>query len=673
MSNFKVKFDMVDYKGTVFQKEDLIRYMKHDEIINYKAHEKGNIEQCIWKKHIPTPQEIASPEWRAREVTRILKTGAWIGIKDQIVWLPPSYYTHLAYGKVGEVDLQFRLKRLKHVYFKIEARNNPGCISTLTCKNRGDGETTIAVGDGLWECADGNMNVGSVGIQSKTRSDSQNPCWLTAQVMWQSYPDWLKKEIFSDFSSGDSIAEKMQFMRSANQETGAPARNVRIEYFPAVFNAMDGRHNMKKCILDEAFKWVECNFGDTFTNYKKFIMPGFERRGLFDIFSSPADKDCQSYRDGFELWQKSDPTKITENGTTESRVHRYYSNPLEGIQGAYDMWGDADPDVIYAHIMRERKAVSKDKLLGEVRGFPLNEEEMWGSLEASSVWSNTAGIKERKLYLLGTRFKNEKTKDPCRIYGNLEWQDGIVDSDVVFRQADVEHFDVDVARFAFSYLPQNKEPLKYKNDRPVPPPYIENLLGIDPFNHRYPAKDVSRASNQAMVNRRFRDILNTGINKCPTMIYDIRPSHQDIAFEDAIKAMVFNRALANYESRSDKLGNYCEDRGYFDWLLPEIGAGRDSKRKGDAPSGKGKFLEEGMGLLDAATNKPLTLEGTYHLLLYWFPELLADYLKFNPKNTQSNNLTMSDFQSLIGIVKVLHRKIRQPSELNEGVFEYLLG
>lgn len=674
MGNFKVKFDMLDYKGSVFQKEDLQRYLKHDEIINYKAHEKGNIEQCIWKKHLPTPQEIESPAFRSREITRILKTGAWVGIKDQIIWLPPSYYTHLQYGKVGEVDLQFRLKRLKHTYFKIDARNNPGCIGTMTVKNRGDGETTIAVADGLWECADGNMNVGSIGIQSKTRADAINPCWLTAQVMWQSYPEWLKKEIYSDFSSGDNIAEKMQFMRSIDQKTGAPARNVRMEYFPAVFNAMDGRHNMKKSILDEFLKWIECNFGEVFTNYKKFIMPGFERRGMFDMFSSPADKDCQSYRDGFELWEKSDPTKITENGTTLSRIHRYYSNPLEGIQGAYDMWGDADPDKIYAHIMQERKAADKDKLLGEIRGFPLTEEEMWGSLEAGSIWSNTAGIKQRKLYLMGTRFKNPQTKEPCRVYGNLEWKDGVVDTDVVFRQADVEEFDKEVARFSFSYLPQNPQPLKYnKYDKPIVPAYIEDILGMDPFNHRYPTKDQKRGSNQALVNRKFRDILNTGINKCPTMIYDIRPDHQDIAFEDAIKAMVFNRAMANYESRSDKFANYAEDRGYFDWLLPEIGAPKDSKRKGDAPTGKGKFLEEGMGLLDAATNKPLTPEEVYRLLFYWFPELLGDYLKFNPKNTQANNLTMADMQALIGIVKMLYKKVRQPSELTNDVFEYLFG
>lgn len=658
---------MSDYKD-ICPKEQVQEYLKNDYIINYKDHEKGNIDKCIWKRHTPTAAEIASPEWRSLEMKRILKTGAIVGIKDDLCWLPPNYYFALQYGKVGDVDLQFRLKRLKHVYFKIRARNNPGCKGTFTVKNRADGETTMAVTDALHECMDGMMLSGMIGMQSKTRADVINPCWLSVQTTWLNLDQWIKDELFSDFISGDKIAEKLRFQRTASE--GREARNIVFEYFPAVFNAMDGRHNMKKCILDEVLKWVECNFGDSITNYSKFIMPGFERRGIFDIFSSPADKDCQSYREGYELWKQSDTEKITETGTTESRIHRYYSNPLEGIQGAYDKWGDADPEAIYDHIMRERKSKSKDKLLGEIRGFPLNDEEMWGSIEGSSQWTNSEGIKARKIYLLGTRFKNEKTQEPKVVYGNLERVDGYIDGDVEFRQADTDKFDLEKARFCFSYLPQNKEPLKniFK-----PPSYVENCLGVDPFNHRYNPKNQSQQSNGAMVNRKFRDILNTGINKCPTMIYCCRTPHQDVFFEDCIKAAIFNRALMQYENRSDKLANYAEDRGYFDWLLPEIGAAPSSTRKGDAPSGKGKFLDEGMALIDAATNLPINPSDPYLLENYWFWELLEDYLKFNQKDTHENDLTMADIQSLMGCIKIMYKKIRQPSEVNDAVLDYLLG
>lgn len=665
---FNVKFDMLDYRD-ICTKEQAIDYLKYDEVINERDFQKGNSDKCVWKKHIPTEAELKSPTWRAIELKRILKTGAFIAIKDEELWLPPSYYFALQYGKVGEVDLQFRLKRLKHVYFKLRARNNPGCKGTFTVKNRADGETTMALTDALHECMDGMMNAGSIGVQSKTRTDAINPCWLSVQTTWLNLDQWIKDELFSDFANADKIAEKLKFQRAA--QDGKAARNIVFEYFPAVFNAMDGRHNMKKCILDEVLKWVECNFGDTLVNYSKFIMPGFERRGLFDMFSSPADKDCKSYRDGHQLWKISDPDKIDpRTGTTQSRIHRYYSNPLDGIQGSYDKWGDADANEIYDHIMRERAATEKEKLLGEIRGFPLNEEEMWGSLEGSAMWSNSEGIKKRAIYLLGCRFKDEKTKEPKVLYGNLERVDGYIDGDVEFRLSDKDHFDVHEARFCITHIEQERVALEniFK-----PPKYVENCLGVDPFNLRYEAKNKGKQSMGAMVNRKFRDILNTGINKMPTLLYINRPTHQDIFHEDVIKAAIYRRALIQYENRSDKLANYCEDRGYFDWLLPEMGATADSKRKGDAPSGKGSFLDEGIGLIDAVTNTPLIPGDPYLLERNWFVELLNAYLSFDAKDTQKGDPVMADMQSLIGCIKIMYKKIRQPSDINEEILDYLLG
>lgn len=670
---FQVNFNIYNYKDILPSWRE---YCKHDEFINQRSHEKGNLEEQIWKRHVPTPQEIGSQEFRSQEVRRILKTGAWIWVKDYPIWIPPPYYFALQYGCAGAADIQFRLKRLKHVYFKLQARANPGCIGTLTVKNRGDGETTMAITDGLWECMDGVMDVGQVGIQSKTRDDSINPCWLYIQTLWQSLDEWVKEELFSDFASGDAIAEKLRFMRNKDSLNGITARNVLYTFYPAVYNAMDSKHDIKKCLLDEVLKWVQCDFGVTFINYKKFIIPGFERRGIFDMFSTPPDKDCQSYRDGYDLWQKSDPAQIGPNGTTLSRIHRYWSNPLEGIAGGYDMYGDADPQRIYDFIQAERKAIDKKLLPGEIRAFALDENEMWGTLDGGSVWSNSEGIKERKIFTIGHHFKDELTQEPARLYGNLEWHEGVIDTDVDFRMTDLTEFDKDHARFCFSYLPQNKEKLTYtpgEAPRPIPPKIIQDCLGVDPFNFRYVPKDGSKASDHAMVNRKFLDILGTGIVKCPTMIYCMRPDHQEIAFEDTLKAAVFNRALIQYENRSDKFANYAEDRGYFDWLLPEIGADKDSKRKGDAPTGKGAFLQEGMALLDAATNKPINSNDPYLLLRYWFPELLDDYLKFNQKNTQTSNLTMADMQALVGCVKMLFVKVRQPSDLTAEVFDYLFN
>jgi hypothetical protein len=665
---FKIDFDIQEYRDIV---PDYKVYQETDQILNVSDWQKGNLDNCFWQKHTPTKAEISSMEWKAIEAKRCLKSGVFVAIREEVLWVPPSYYTALQYGKVGEVDLQFRLKRLKHVYHKIRARNNPYIKGSLTIKNRADGETTQAMSDGLWECADGNMLVGQVGIQSKTNNDSKNPCWSTIQILWQSYPQWLKEILFPDFASGSNIAEKMMFLRDMYEERGVAARNVRIQYYPSVFNAMDGKHNMKICILDEVCKYRECEFYDVFTNYSKFIMPGFERRGMFDMFSSPSDVACKSNEQVYELWKESNMDELDERGATRSGVFRYFSTPLEGVQGAYDKYGDADPQQIYDWIVKTRKTVPKDKLMGEIRGFPLNEEEAFGSFDSGSVWTNIDGIKKRSIYLIGTRFKDEKTQEPINVYGNLERVDGYIDGEVEFRPTDRGTFDLKDARFCFSYLPKNKEPLKsiFK-----PPLYVENSLGLDPFNNRYEAKNVVKQSNGAMINRKFRDIHNTGVKGVPTMIYCCRPSHVEILFEDCLKAAIYNRALIQYESRSDKFANYAEDRGYSAWLLPEIGASSSSHRKGDSPSGgKNSFLNEGIGLIDANTNLPLNEDDPYYLEQHWFELLLNQYIGFNPLDTHKSDCVMADIQSLVGCVKIMHKNIKKPSKMNDAVLNFLLS
>lgn len=662
-NSFQVQFNIEDYKDILPDPES---YMQDDYIINGDEYKKGNIDNCIWQRYNPSIPEINSPKFREREAKRILRSGAWIAIKDELLWLPPSYYFALQYGKAGASNLEFRLKRLKHSYFKIRARNNPGCKGTMTIKNRGDGETTNAIHDSFWECLEGNMEVGQIGIQSKTRDDTINPCWNYVQTLWQSLPQWVKNDLCSDFTSGNNIAEKLQWQRGGDELNGIKARNVLFKYYPSG-TPMDGKHDMKICLLDEICKWEECSFYDVFTNYSKFIMPGFERRGLFEMFSSPADKNCPSNEEVYTLWKDSDPTEITETGTTKSRIHRYYSNPLEGIASAYDKWGDADPQRIYDHIMRERQNTAKDKRLAEIRGFPLNEKEMFESTDGAKIWTNYDGIQKRSIYLLGTRFKSQETKEPVKVYGNLEWKDGVKDTDVVFKQADKTDFDVDVARFCFSGLPQNKEILA---DPTIPPRYIENVIGIDPWGKRH--SKTATLSNGAAVNFKFRDLFQTGINKTFTMVYCNRP-HQVIFHEDMIRAAVFNRAMVQYENLNDKVADHFEDRGYHAWLLPSEGQKRGSMLTGDAPSGKGAFLDEIMGLIEAYTSLPYADGIEYLVDRVWFTELLNDWLNFNPKDTHKNDITMASGQALFGAAKMLHQKQKNQSQLNSSVLNYLFG
>lgn len=663
---FKMGFNMKHYADLIPEPQS---YLKNDQILNYNQYKKGNVDNCIWVKHVPTPDEIASHDFQEQEVRRILKTGVYIAIKEQVLWIPPKLYCSLQYGKAGAVDVQFRLNRLQAEYAKIKARNNPGCMGTLLLKGRGFGETTAEIMNGFIECFEGNIDTGGVGIQSYSLEAARNPCWTYAQTFWQSFPQWLKELLCSDFVSGNNIAEKMQWQRTADETKGIKARNVLLKYYPSG-TPMDGKHDLKSILLDEICKWEECSFYHVFTNYKKIIMPGFERRGMFSMFSSPADRDCESNKEVYELWKDSDTNEIdSDTGTTKSRIHRYYANPLHGIPGAYDKWGDADPEKIYEHIMRERKKVPKDKLLAEIRGFPLNEREMFESSEGGDFWDNREGLKQRQIYLLNRQYKNEETKEPVRVFGNLEWKDGVVDhpDGVEFRQSDVSDFDVNIGRWSFSKHPQNLQPLKNIFN---PPDYPESIIGADPFGKRYAGK---KFSNGAAVAYKFRDVLETGFTKEFYGLYLNRPFHEDIFHEDILKGCIYTQSMLQFENNHDKLGNYFSDRNYKNWVIPAIGEKAGSNKLGDGISARGKFMDEMIGLLNSYINNPINANEVCKLEKMWFSHLVDDLLAFNIKDTHDNDCVMAAGQALMGAAKLLFKKTRHTSPEFAQAFKNSFG
>lgn len=669
---FKINFDIRDY-------DDILPELPTDYSLIINA-DKDNIYDQFWiKARYP---DIITPDYLLQEGLR-LKQGVWILVKGVPLWIPPNYYQFLQYGTAGGEDPQFRLKRLKNIYTKIRVRKNPRFLGTYNIKNRQDGDTTYAMNDNLWEVNGGELDNGMIGIQSKTRDDAENPCWFAQKGHWLSYPQFFKDTFYSHFTSGNNIAEKMEFMEKADPNNpNSKGKNVIIKYGPSTHNAFDGKNNMRRLVLDEINKWIVCSLLDTFKNYKMFMMPGKVRKGLFDIISSPADINGKHNDEAYKFWLEADPDDIQENtGSTRNRIFRMYSNPLDGIEGFYDIYGDADPQEIFEHILRERANTSKEKLMGEIRGFPLpilgtdkpNEEELFGATDTSNIWINIKGIQDR-------RVKVVKEKKALVQYGNIDWPNNNPDSgEPVFRPADKTYFDEYDARFC---LAVTQDPIIQLEDLKEPPQLIEECLGIDPFNLRYKTKNVVTGSLGAAISWKFRDLLQTGKKNYPTLSYLSRPTHGEVFFEDMIKAAIFRRAMIQYENSNDKMENYIEDRGYEAWMIPSLNAkpvevtpGVFKIRKGDAPSGKGAtaFMNEGIGLINGVTNKPILPTDIYLLDLFNFEEVLEDIINFNKTNTQQNHFTMAFIQALLGANKLMSHKRKKKSNVNDKIVSHLFS
>jgi hypothetical protein len=674
MNTFKVNFNLADYKDILPEPPT-----DYSEILNSEK----EIKDQVWsKQEYPT---IITSDFIVQEATRI-KQGVWVLIKGVLLWIPGNYYQFLQYGKAGGEVPQFRIKRLKHTYFKIRIRKDPRFIGTFTIKNRQDGETTMCMNDALWEIVSGELDNGLIGIQSKTRSDAENPCWFTLCSHWNAYPFFFKNAFYPHFTSGSNIAEKLKFSQSADPNNPNDlGKNVEILYGPAKHDAFDGKNNMRRCILDEVCKWVECSSLDTISNYRKFIMPGKIRKGLFDILSSPADTNGKHNDEGLQLWQESDLNEIQSTGSTKSRIARYYSNPLDGIEGFYDEYGDCDPQEIYEHILRERKNVKKEKLMGEIRGYPLpilgtedaNLEELFGATDTNSIWINKKGISDRRITIL-------KNKKSLVQYGLLEWPNNIPDSgEPVFRIADTDKFDDEIARFCFSHIPETKIPLDefFESKTAPPPPHqslIQSVIGVDPFNLRYGTQNQVTGSQGAGICWKFRNVVPPDNLQFPSSSYLARPWHQSIFKEDMILWAVFTRSMVHYENKDTDLEKYFEDRKYISWMLVDENAkpietpeGIKQKR-GSGPSGRGStdWVNNGINYINGVTNLALTPENTYLLDLFNHEEILEDMLHFNKANTQFNHFTMAFIQALLGRNKLLFKKTRKKSNVNNSIIEY---
>lgn len=665
---FKIDFDIHDYHDILPKIPD-----DYSLILNVDK----DLKDQYWKKQI-FPEKITE-EFILQENNRI-KLGVWILIKGVPIWIPPNYYQFLQYAKAGGAPPEFRLKRLKSVYTKIRVRKNPRFLGTYTIKNRQDGETTMCMSDLLWEVSSGELTDGMEAIQSMTREAAENPCWFALKSHWNGFPNFFVDAFYPHFISGKNIAEKMEFSERADPNNpNDQGKNVVIKFGPSLHDAFDGKNNMRRCVLDEVNKWKNCSFALTVTNYQKFIMPGKVRKGLFDILSSPSDTNGKWNDEAYQFWKDSDPNEIQDTGSTKSRILRHYSNPLDGIEGFYDEFGDADPQEIYEHIIRERKKKSKDQLMAEIRGYPLpkkgtsepDEEELFGATNDTHIWINLAGMKARKEELSKPFVKATKV-----VYCNLEWPNNNPDSgEPEVRVADKMCFDEIDARFCLS---ETESPKIELPDLRIPPKLVEECLGVDPFNLRYKTKNLITGSLGAGVSWKFRDLLQSGKNNYPTLTYLSRPTHENVFFEDMIKAAIYRRTMVQYENSNDKMENYFEDRFYDKWMIPSINAkpvevnGEYKIRKGDAPSGKGAtaFMNEGIGLINGVMNTPATPDQEYLLELFNFEEVLEDLLTFNKTDTQQNHFTMALIQALLGANKLMFKRRRKKENVNNNMIDY---
>lgn len=615
----------------------------------------------------------ANKFWES-EFERCYITGAWCAIKGKLQWIPPNYWFFLNHWQIKRELPEFRLKKLKHTQFKWHIRNDKRYAGTFTVKNRRDGETTEEMADVTREALV--AEDAWFGIQSRNEKLVKDVCWRALMSGFKRLnPRFLMGSDGKPIYEGKTDATRLVFRqpkKSIGHNTNLFERqqtddqDTIVSYASSGTDSFDG-FELRRISLDEWLKWVDTDPLQALSTYIECVMPSDYKVGQLSIFSSPVEKKSKYTDDLYQFWKDCDPANPDpDTGICKTKIARWFSNPLEGIFKKYDKYGEANADEIHSLLMKTRASKPKSKRPAEVRKYPLNEQEAFGTYENIVQWGNQEGIEKRLHFLNTTAYKDEAGVEPKYIYGSLRWENAVPDTKVVFVPAyDLDDFDKN-NRFAFAFMPPEMTSL-YNTKRP--PRLIDSMLGVDPFDYRALGK---KPSNGAAIQYRFLDTWGVGRIKTIDSMYLGRPK-PEIFYEDMIMYCVFTQSLCQVEDKNRKIIDYFEDRGYDNWMLPKDMWG-DPTKKGNSPNGQSGFMDGIFALTDDYLSEPMSEDEQYNLDTIWIEHILKDVLIFNREDTHENDISMALGQALFGAQKWLarHRKRRpQSSEFADSLADCL--
>lgn len=619
--------------------------------------------------------------------------GLWFWNNGTAIYMPPKagiFYSVWS-GEFDELQFygsdkfsepnhpQFRWEQLKSYYFSHLAEQDLNCIGTFDFKQRRDGKTLMKTCDMVYDAIQAEKSW--FGIISKTYEDARDICWYKLMTGFKGLPKFFKPT-----QSGSSDPKtKLIFDKPARRLT---LKNIvddddeeylgtTLTYRSTKTNSFDGA-KLKRLLLDEFCKFPsDVSPAQCLSTHLRCVKQGRLRKGMIDIITSPVEYKCRAFDETVQLWHNSDYEKRDELNTTKSGLWRWFSSSEKCLEGFIDIYGNCDENAAREYILNERKKCSTPQ---ELRSLtlqqPLYIEEIIDAANLETIFLSSEEMKQRRIYIMSHEFKDEEKKDKKHVYLNLEWENGIQDSQVVEVFSKNQQSHSYSGRWCFAFAPDKLEVNRFQKITSggmiIKKPFKDTpfVAGLDPINKRL-VQNLAKASIPASYVYKYADFFATGKKDFFFSQYYFRPNTKEF-FEDMIKQCVYFGSYLQFEAQNANVADWFEDRGYWDFLLNEDLKKRN-ERKGNAATPR--LTQEMISLLDAYFTPPLYEGETNHLNNFWFDDLLEDALPFDPEDTEKFHLTMAAGQTLLGVQKLRYRlKRREPSDdgnLLRGIFDYL--
>lgn len=558
--------------------------------------------------------------------------GMWFMNKGKPTYITGLHYYYLqwiyvassendGYPSFWESDRQF-------FYFLQHVIENPKCFGMLYLTRRRSGKT-IKSAAFMLEGITRTLNANG-GIQSKTDEDARNTVYRDAILRaFEKLPDFFKPDHSPYVSKGINFS---------NGNSDEPLGGW-ISYSSSVEVAYDGK-KLFRYIGDEIFKTKEVDIRDR----HEIVLPTLEdiNRGPYGkaLYTSTVEEMEGRIDSYVDFWKDSDQRNVDPvTGHTKTKLYHYFLPADESMNR--DIYGFCDKKKNRQEIIADREQVKDQPKMynGRVRKFPLTVQEAFRVSAENKVYDSIKLID--RLEAISWRKDLYET-------GNFVWKDGVKDTEIVWQPTQEGRWKV-----LWKYI-NEADLIRPHQNRPRPWNDAKFTIGCDPYSHGR-TEDYRNSNGSFYVYKKY-DYSDPNQSDLFVVEYCARPATSDIFFEDLIKTMYFFGCQALIENNRNNILDYIKYRGYDLFAMHLQG------RKEPGIPGSTKAIGDIVALTESYIYN--------HLHKLYFPDLINNWLDFDPFNTTKFDRAMGAGYTLIADAryKLLLKKIGEKQLFDVNMF-----
>ena len=515
------------------------------------------------------------------EEIRRRNEGVWIYLNGIEVYLTGTSYFFFQWIRLDEGYPNFRVIQNELLIFWEAAKADPRSYGICYVKNRRFGWSSICNGE-LIDSGTANEDK-ELGIISKTGDDGRK--------MFQKLVRAFKKlpAFFMPVFDGNTSPKRELLLsepsRKKRQDDDPNSMqeglDTLIRYHSTVLNAMDGDKIFRSAI-DEAGKFPR---ETPFSEYWRIVKTS-HRQGIRIIGKAMVGSTVNAMKKGgseFKIvYDQSDPTKRNKNGQTTSGLYRLLIPTQYCLEGFFDVYGfsiydDPEKPVMTdlgkytsiganTHIENDLESLKDDPegYNEYLRQNPRNEREAFRS-EATDCDFNLMKILEQIDHNEFEHNHNAYGSDEIE-RGNLDWKDGIEDTEVVWRP--------DPISGRFWIMKGCHPPLEYRNQKEMrtfngitswsPMAQHVGALGSDPYNRD---KSADGRGSKGAIHLLTKENTTDLPNNTFILEYIDRAAKVEYYFEDVIKVCVYYSMPVLGELSNEAFLSHLLNRGYRHYSL----------------------------------------------------------------------------------------------------------